>query len=101
MEGAKMYVVVSEWEPLPGKEDAFDPIALNVARVLRTQPGVVMLEVFDSGGKKMSVHGYKDEATYRALVQDPNGVFARAVTESGLDQIARWVRSERGETLDF
>ncbi|HLJ56327.1 MAG TPA: antibiotic biosynthesis monooxygenase [Chthonomonadaceae bacterium] len=96
-----MYIVVSEWEVLPGKEEEFHRVAGAIGQILRTQPGVVMVEAFDSGGKKMAVHGYKDEATYRALVQDPNGVFARAVEESGLEKIARWVRSERGETIDF
>ena len=96
-----MYIVVSEWETFPGKEADFDRIGREVARILRRQPGVEMLEIFNSGAKKMSVHGYKDEATYRALVQDPNGLFARTVAEYKLEETARWVRSESGETIDF
>jgi len=96
-----MYIVVSEWEAFPGKEEEFDRIGKEVARVLRAQPGVLLLHAFNSGSKKMSVHGYQDEATYRALVHDPNSAFARSVADKGLERIARWVRSESGETIEL
>jgi hypothetical protein len=93
-----MYLVVSVWEALPGKADAFREHGMKVGSLLKKQPGVKLLEVFESGGKFISVHGYADEATYQRLVQDPNGPFAKAMAEGRVEDYARWVSSERGET---
>lgn len=94
-----MYLVISAWEPLPGKEQPFMELGNRIGAMLKRQPGVLLLEVFLSGGKAMSVHGYADEATYRRLVDDPDGPFARAVADSNLETVARWLYSERGETV--
>jgi hypothetical protein len=94
-----MYLVVSVWEALPGKAEAFRESGMKVGSLLKKQPGVKLLEVFESGDKFVSVHGYADEATYQRLVQDPNGPFAKAVAESRVEDYARWLSSERGETV--
>ena len=94
-----MYLVVSVWEVLPGKADAFRENGMKVGSLLKQQPGVKLLEVFQSGDKFISVHGYADEATYQRLVQDPNGPFAKAMAESRVEEYARWLSSERGETI--
>jgi heme-degrading monooxygenase HmoA len=94
-----MFMVVSYWEPLPGKEAEFEKTGPKVAAILRKQPGVVMVEGFKSGKKLVSVHAYKDEATYRAVVDNPNGPFAKAAKQYALEEIGRWLSSERGATI--
>ena len=96
-----MYIVVSYWESLPGREEEFNKIGRKMGALMRRQPGVTLLETFKSGNKYVMVHGYKDEPTYRALVQDPKGFFARAAAEHKIDEIARWLSSERGEPLSY
>ena len=93
-----MFLVVSYWEPLPGKEAEFDKIGQQVSSKLREQPGVVMVETIKSEGKHVSVHGYSDESTYQKLIHDPNSEFNKWVEQYNVDQIGKWVRSERGET---
>ena len=94
-----MFLVISEWEPVAGKEADFDREGSAVAATLRQQPGVVLLEMFRSGNKRIAVHGYRDEATYHRLIDDPNGAFTRAQTEHGVEKLARWLGSTAGETL--
>ncbi|HZT44510.1 MAG TPA: hypothetical protein VFA07_20260 [Chthonomonadaceae bacterium] len=94
-----MYLVVSYWEPVPGREADFDRIGPQVGAVLRQQPGVMLVEVFKSGNKHVAVHGYQDEATYHAIVDNSSGAFVRAVTETRFEEVGRWLGSERGETL--
>jgi hypothetical protein len=72
---------------------------MEVAKELRNQSGVQMLEMFRSGNKRIAVHGYKDEATYQSLVSDPNGPFARAQAKHNVEEYGRWLYSERGETV--
>ena len=96
-----MYLVVSHWEALPGKEAEFEETGKKVAALLRRQPGVVLLEMFQSGDKYISVHGYQDEATYQKLVNDPNGTFAQAMAAHPVEELGRWISSERGETVDY
>lgn len=94
-----MYLVISHWEPMPGKDLDFEKIGPKVREVLRNHPGVELMEAIKSDGQYCAVHGYKDEATYHAVVDDPNGPFSKALAEFHLEDIARWVGSERGETL--
>jgi hypothetical protein len=94
-----MYLVISHWEPLPGKEAAFEQIGVKVRQVLRGQAGVELIESIKSEGRISVVHGYKDEAAYHAVVDDPNGPFSKAMAEFHLEEYARWVGSERGQTL--
>lgn len=92
-----MYMVISAWQPHPGKEAAFRERGMQLASVLKRQPGVRQLDVFESGGKHMSVHAYDDEATYQRLIHDPVGAFAKAVAETGIEEYGNWLYSERGE----
>lgn len=96
-----MYLVVSYWEPVAGREAEFDRIGPEVARLLRSQPGVEIVQVFKSDGKHVAVHGYRDEATYHAIIDDPVGPFARAVNDLRMEDVARWLGSEKGETFSF
>ena len=94
-----MYLVVSYWEVLPGHEEATRRVAPIVDSILRRQPGVVLVEAFESNGKYITVHGYESEAAYRAVLDNPMGEFNRAILEHRVEEMARWVSSERGETL--
>ena len=55
-----MYLVVSYWEPLPGREAEFEKNGPKVGAMLRQQPGVVFVEGFKSGKRVVSVHAYRD-----------------------------------------
>lgn len=92
-----MYLVVSVWEPLPGKEAEFRERGLQIGAILKRQSGVELLEVFHSEGKAVSVHGYADEATYHRLVDDPNGPFMTALAEYNAEEYGRWISSQRGQ----
>jgi len=94
-----MYLVVSTWEALPGREAEFDRIGTTVASILRQQPGVLVVEAIKNGNQHVAVHGYHDQATYEAVVNDPNGAFAKAAAEYRIEENARWIGSVRGETM--
>jgi hypothetical protein len=94
-----MYLVVSYWEPKSGKESQFEEAGMRVGSVLRKQPGVLLLEEFKSDQTYVSVHGYRDEKTYRKLIDDPNGEFNKALKQYKIEDLATWVNSERGETI--
>ena len=94
-----MYLVISHWEPLPGKEADFERMGPKVREVLRSHPGVEFVEAIKSEGRYCAVHGYKDEAAYHAVVDDPNGPFSKALADFQLEEYAKWVGSDRGETL--
>lgn len=96
-----MYIVISRWEAVPGRQEDFDRIGPQVGAILRQQPGVRMVEVFKSGGQHVAVHTYDDEAAYRRIVHDPAGAFAKAVESFGLENVARWISTESGESLPF
>ena len=94
-----MYLVVSKWEAVPGKESEFITRSMPVRETLRSQPGVLMVEAIFDGKTATSIHAYKDEATYKAVVQNESGPFARAMKEHRLEEVATWVSSVRGETV--
>ena len=94
-----MYLVVSYWQPFAGKESQFEEAGMRIGSVLRKQPGVLLLEEFKSDEKYVSVHGYRDEKTYRKLIDDPSSEFNKALKQHKIDDIAEWVSSERGETV--
>ncbi|HEX5322658.1 MAG TPA: hypothetical protein VFW40_02650 [Capsulimonadaceae bacterium] len=91
-----MYLVISTWEALPGHEAEFDRVGPMMASILRKQPGVVLVEGIKSGNRHIAVHGYRDEAAYRAAVEDPNSEFVRAANSHGIEKSGRWIGSERG-----
>ncbi len=94
-----MYLVVSHWEPLPGKEREVVETEPVVLSALRRTPGVVFAEVFKSDGNQVVIHGYESEEAYHRVQEDKNNEFARTYREQGVEENSRWLRSERGETL--
>lgn len=95
-----MYMVVSRWEPLPGKTDEFALKGKAMRGLLMTLPGVTLVEGFVAeDGAAVAVVGYESREAYDRIVNDPNGPFVKAATENNLEELATWVRSERGETI--
>lgn len=95
-----MYMVVSRWEMMPGKEEEFERIGKAMRGVLRAQPGVSSVYGIREGSDVVAVVCYDDEATYQRIVKDPNGPFETAARQHGIENAARWVSSNRGEVLD-
>ena len=96
-----MYLVVSQWEAIPGHEEDFDRIGLTMRGVLAAQPGVELIKTFQAeSGKVVVVHGYTDEAAYNKVVSDPSSPFLKAMQETELESHARWISSDRGMTRD-
>lgn len=94
-----MYLVVSQWEALPGHEEEFETIGLEVGAVLGSLPGVEFLRSFQAeSGRIVAVHGYTDEATYNKIVNNPESPFIKAIQEKQLESHGRWISSERGVT---
>jgi heme-degrading monooxygenase HmoA len=93
-----MYLVVSKWEPIPGHEQEFERVGTQMRAVLSAQPGAEVIEAFETDGKVVVVHGYRDEAAYNAIINDPNGPFQHAMAEMKLEDHARWLSSEKGTT---
>jgi len=94
-----MFLVVSNWEALPGRDEDFDRVGPVLAKILRRQPGVEIVEVIKNGSQHVAIHGYRDEAAYHTVVDDPQGEFSRALTEYRVDDVARWISSVRGESM--
>ena len=96
-----MYIVVSEWEVVPGHDSEFRQISSQMRAAMRATAGVhEVLSFEDESERKFAVVVYDDRAAYDRIVNDPNGPFAKAAAEKGIDQHARWVGSFRGDTLD-
>jgi hypothetical protein len=93
-----MFLVVSRWQALPGKEEEFERQGRELGAITRSQPGVLLVETFRSGDHIVSVHGYADEGTYDRIVQAPDSIFARELESRRMYEIGRWLGSERGET---
>ena len=94
-----MYLVISIWEVLPGNEAEARRVVPVVNGILRRQPGVVLVEAFESEGHYVTVHGYESEAAYRHVLDNPTGEFNQALIDYRVERMARWLHSERGETL--
>jgi hypothetical protein len=60
----------------------------------------VFFHSFWSGPQVVAVHAYKDEAAYNAIVNDPNGPFAAALAAHKLEEVSRWIGSEKGTALE-
>ena len=88
-----MYLVVSYWEPLPGREAEFEKNGPQVGAMLRQQPGVVFMEGFKSGKRvvfRARLSGREDlpclnRRPQGAIRPSPEGVPRRRV--SPLDQL--------------
>ncbi len=96
-----MYIVSSKWEPLEGFEKAWQESSASTGHQLRAIPGVEFLHRFkNEQGQVVVTMGYTDEPTYQRLVIDPNGAVARLMAETDIESVARWISSERGESVD-
>lgn len=95
-----MYIVVSRWEVVPGKEQEFEIRGKTVREMIRSQPGVKMVEGFrtDEGGV-VAIIGYESRAAYDNVVTAADSPFNRAVAEHKLEECGRWVGSDRGESI--
>jgi hypothetical protein len=94
-----MYLVVSKWEVLPGKETEFESASKKMRELIRSWPGVRLVEGLRNENGAIAVVGYDDEDTHRRLVLDPGGPFEKHAAELSLDSLARWVWSERGNAV--
>ncbi|MDQ2987335.1 MAG: hypothetical protein M3R13_11580 [Armatimonadota bacterium] len=94
-----MYMVVSHWKPLPGKQAEFEKNGLEARRRGRGIEGVVSIEAFWSGDEIVVVHTYTDAETYGRLMAD-DGPFAENMKDIGIEEAGEWIGSERGETLE-
>jgi hypothetical protein len=96
-----MFLVVSKWQITPGKEAEAEERGRNVRRELRSIPGIEFVRNFrNESGEVIAVMGYSDPATYQRIVQDPQGQFEQTIAKHGLEEVATWVSSDRGEELD-
>lgn len=96
-----MFIVLSRWEALPGHETEWHEMSQDIGATLRAVPGVEFLHRFENDeGQLVVMMGYSDEATYHALVDDSNGAVVRAMADSNIESVARWISSERGVSVD-
>lgn len=96
-----MYIVVSEWEALPGKKEAFWASGSKMRDLLRHTPGVKFINAFeDESGRLFAVLIYEDREAYDRIVNDPDGPFARGAAEHKIEEHARWIQSWRGQGQD-
>jgi hypothetical protein len=95
-----MYIVVSRWEVIPGMEEEFEEKGRAVREILRTTPGVQLMEGFrtDEGGV-VAIVGYESPEVYDRIINDESGPFAKAVSEHQIETCGRWLSSERGESV--
>ena len=95
-----MFLVVSQWEAIPGHEEQFEAAGLAIGPILASLPGVEFLKSFKAeSGKVVVVHGYTDEAAYHNVVNNPESPFIKAIQENELEKHARWIGSDRGVTI--
>ena len=96
-----MFWVLSRWKALPGKEAEWRERGVKVRDAMRRMPGVELVDSFETeSGEVVAMVGYTSEADYDRITRDPNGPFEKAVAEHRLEEVANWVSSERGTSLD-
>jgi len=95
-----MYMVISRWQPKPGREAEFEQIGREMRAMMSQQPGMKFMNAIRGDDGIHAVHVYEDEAAYKRLVEDPNGPFAQAAQAKGIENVADWLGSVRGETVD-
>ena len=68
--------------------------------LLMKDPGIKFSESFlNEYGIGVAIFIYEDEATHNRLINDPNGLFSQILSETKLEEVSTWIRSERGEVL--
>lgn len=95
-----MYMVVSHWKPLAGKDSEFERIGGEAREFMRTLDGVELISSFRSGDEIVVVHAYRDMDSYTNIVDAEDGPFAKKMAELDIERYAEWLGSERGETVD-
>lgn len=96
-----MYVVVSKWEALPGKEAEFEKIGRSMLATLSGWPEVEFAyNVLVSPSSVLAVIGYSSATAYQRAIEDPEGPFAKLAVEHRIEDAGRWLWSERGERMD-
>lgn len=96
-----MFVVVSKWEFDPANREALEAKGSRALSTIKSWDGVAdAYNVRVAENSVLAVLTYRDEATYHALIDDPNGPFARLAAELGLEDSMTWLWSERGERMD-
>ncbi|NUM39550.1 MAG: hypothetical protein HUU52_10555 [Armatimonadetes bacterium] len=94
-----MYMVVSTWRIAPGMKDEAQRRSSPVREVLRSQPGVMLVEAIYEDDEAVAVHIYKTEQDYDRIVNDPNGPFVQALEKHSLEEVMTWEGSRRGPTV--
>ena len=95
-----MYIVVSRWEVIPGMEEEFESRGRAVRETIRSQPGVDLVQGFHSeSGGVVAIIGYDSKDAYDRVVNAVDGPFNKAVAAHRLEECARWVGSDRGESI--
>lgn len=95
-----MYMVISRWRSRPGKESEVEQRAIGPRETLRSQPGALFVYSMKHGEDIFTVHGYSNETMYQKIVNDPEGAFTRSLKQSGIEEVADWIESWRGECID-
>jgi heme-degrading monooxygenase HmoA len=95
-----MYLVVSRWEIIPGKESEFEERGRAVREALRSTPGVKLVEGYRTDNGVVAIAGYESQEAYDRIVNDESGPFAKAAAQHRLEECGRWISSERGESLN-
>jgi len=93
-----MYIVASVWQITGDEQEVLDR-GRKMRDFLRSHPAVGFLHHFKTAPDEiMVVVGYKDEASYKALISDPNGEFEKRLAEVSMEDVARWKQSWKGES---
>lgn len=94
-----MYVVMSKWEFDPKNELAVKALARTMMERIKGWAGVERAyNVRVADNAVVAIMCYTDESSYQRLIQDPSGPFETALRETGFEEHAKWVWSERGYT---
>jgi len=95
-----MYIVVSKWSFLPGREEEWRDISRTTRDRIAGIPGVEFVHGFVSQeGTAVAVIGYTDEGTYNRLVNEPDGAVVQAMADTNVDSVGQWLSSDRGEAI--
>ncbi len=96
-----MFIVISKWRPLPGKENEFSEIGAKMRSRMRNFPGVKFVHgLKNEEDQPIAIVGYESKEAWDSIVNDPNGPFALAAQEHNIEEIAEWISSDRGESID-
>ncbi|MBV6458388.1 MAG: hypothetical protein HONBIEJF_01515 [Fimbriimonadaceae bacterium] len=95
-----MFIVVSKWSFLPGREEEWREISKTTRQRINGIPGVEFVHGFVSqSGEAVAVIGYTDEATYNRLVNEPDGDVVKAMADTNVESVGQWLSSDRGESI--